>query len=159
MAFDFPDLLGRFTTAVEAGDGAALAALFTPAGVYHDNFYGAFQGRDAIRDMLEGHFHRDAERFLWDMRDPVFDDRFGYASWIFSYSSTMDDFVGRRVVFEGMSRFTIEDGLIGSYDEVFSAGIGLVQLGMDPDRIAKILTRQASRTLEKDIAGRHITGE
>ena len=58
----FPDLLARFTGAVEAGDGAALAALFTDDGVYHDTFYGAFQGREAIRDMLEATAVED--RFL-----------------------------------------------------------------------------------------------
>ena len=158
MAIDFEDLLARFTGAVEAGDGAALADVFTPDGVYHDNFYGAFEGREAIRDMLEGLFHRDAENFLWDTYDPVFDGRIGYARWIFSYSSRMSDSAGQRVVFEGMSCFTVEDGLIKIYDEVFSAGIALVQLGMAPERIEKVLGRQASRTLEKDIARDHVAG-
>lgn len=158
MAVDFEDLLTRFTHAVESGDGDALAAVFTPDGVYHDNFYGAFEGHDAIRDMLEGLFHRDAEKFLWDTFDPVFNGRIGYASWMFSYTSRMADSTGRRVVFEGMSCFTTEDGLIKAYDEVFSAGVALVQLGMDSGRMEKILHRQAQRTLDKATARRHIEG-
>ena len=158
MVAEFEDLLKRFTGAVETGDGDALAAVFTADGVYHDNFYGAFQGREAIRDMLEGLFHRDAEGFLWDTFDPVFDGRIGYARWIFSYTSRMTESAGRRVVFEGMSCFTVEDGLIKSYDEVFSAGVALTQLGMAAERIQKILARQAQRTLDKDIARRHVDG-
>ena len=48
MAVDFEAVLGRFTAAVEAGDGHALASLFTPDGVYEDRFYGAKAGREAI---------------------------------------------------------------------------------------------------------------
>jgi hypothetical protein len=155
---EFTALLNRFTAAVETGDGAALAALFTPDGVYHDTFYGAFRGNDAIGDMLENLFYRDADRFLWDMRDPVFDGARGYARWVFSYSSRMPDSDGKRVVFEGMSCFDLEGALIRQYDEVFSAGIAFAQLGMHPDRAMKIFRRQAARTLEKEIARRHRAG-
>lgn len=158
MTNDFNGLLQRFTGAVEAGDGDALAALFTQGGVYRDTFYGAFEGHAAIADMLENHFHRDADGFLWDMRDPVFDGARGYARWVFSYTSRMTDTAGKRVVFEGMSYFDLEDGLIRVYDEVFSAGIAFAQLGMDPARSMKILGRQAAQTLEKDIARRHAAG-
>ena len=81
MRFDFMDLLDRFTQAVEACDGQALAGLFAPDGVYDDTFYGAFTGRDAIADMLENRFWGDADAFLWDMYEPVFDTarNLGYA--------------------------------------------------------------------------------
>ena len=136
MGFDFTGLLDRFTAAVELPDGGALAALFTPNGVYHDTFYGAFKGRDAITDMLEYRFWGDAEAFLWDMFEPVFDDHrdIGYVRWVFSYTSTMADSAGKRVAFDGMSQFSIDRGLISNYREVFSAGLGLVQLDMDPAR-------------------------
>ncbi|MGB0632445.1 MAG: nuclear transport factor 2 family protein [Alphaproteobacteria bacterium] len=144
MSENFPDLLDRFTAAVEAGDGAALAALFTADGTYDDTFYGLFRGPDAISDMLENRFWGDAEAFLWDMFEPVFDtdSQIGYARWVFSYMSVMEDSAGRRVAFEGMSQFQIRDGLIAQYREVFSAGIALAQLEMAPERIWKILNRQ-----------------
>ena len=44
-----------------------------------------------------------------------------------------------------MSRFEIVDGLIRRYDEVFDAGMALVQLGMPAERIAKILARLSAR--------------
>jgi ketosteroid isomerase-like protein len=156
MIADIENLLARFTGAVEAADGDALGALFHADGTYADTFYGAFTGPAAIADMLDNYFHRDAERFRWDMFDPVFDGRLGYAHWLFSYSSTFEDSAGTRVAFDGMSRFDIADGLIQSYDEVFSAGEPFVQLGMAPDRIEKILSRMTARKLERAKVTRHM---
>ena len=62
---DFEALVKNFCAAVEAGDGGRLAELFSEDGSYHDTFYGEFQGREAIREMLEARFYGDAERFLW----------------------------------------------------------------------------------------------
>ena len=146
MTFDFEDLIDRFTGAVEAGDGTALGDVFTPDGTYVDTFYGPFTGRAAIRDMLENRFWRDAEAFFWTMRDALCDGRQGYARWRFGYTSRLPESAGRKVVFGGMSRFEIEDGLIRRYEEVFDSGIALVQFGMPAERIAKILTRFADRT-------------
>lgn len=159
MGFDFTGLLNRFADSVEQGNGAALAALFTPEGVYHDTFYGAFQGADAIADMLENRFWGDATAFLWDMFDPVFADGagLGYARWVFSYTSTMEDSAGKRVAFDGMSQFRIERGLISHYREVFSAGLGLVQLDMDPARTDKILRRMVDTHKKDPEWGRHIS--
>ena len=158
MRFDFMDLLDRFTQAVEAGDGQALASLFAPDGVYDDTFYGAFAGRDAIAEMLEKRFWGDANAFLWDMYEPVFDTarNLGYARWVFSYSSTMEDSRGRRVAFDGMSRFSTENGLIVSYREVFSAGLALVQLDMEPGRIDTILRRLVDKHKKDPEWGRHL---
>lgn len=143
MSFNFTNFLDHFTEAVEAGDGRALASLFKPDGTYHDTFYGAFQGHDAIADMLENRFWGDANAFLWDMHDPVFEasHNLGYARWVFSYTSIMADSAGKRVVFDGMSQFSLDQGLISVYREIFSAGAGLVQLNMDPNRTHKILHR------------------
>ena len=145
MTFEFEDLLDRFTSAVEAGDGTALGEVFAADGTYVDTFYGPFTGQAAIRDMLENRFWRDGEGFFWDMRDPLCDGRQGYARWRFGYTSRLPESDGRDVAFEGMSRFEIVDGLIRRYDEVFDAGMALVQLGMPAERIAKILARLSAR--------------
>ena len=157
----FPELLDRFTVAVEAGDGGALAALFTADGTYDDTFYGLFRGHAGIADMLENRFWGDAEAFLWDMFDPVFDadTRIGYARWVFSYTSTMDESAGRRVAFEGMSQFWMQDGLIQEYREVFSAGIALAQLDMAPERIFKIVRRQFEKLSGNSEWTRHLKGK
>ena len=158
MSFDFTDLLDRFAGAVEAGDGTALAVLFTPDGVYDDTFYGAFKGHDAIADMLENRFWGDAEAFKWDMYEPVFDsmENLGYARWVFSYTSVMDDSRGKRVAFNGMSQFKIENRLIVAYREVFSAGLALVQLDMAPARVDTILRRLVDAHKKDPEWGRHI---
>ncbi len=147
MIFDFKHLLDRFTSAVEAGDGTALGEVFAVEGTYVDTFYGSFTGRTAIRDMLENHFWRDAEAFFWTMRDPLCDGGQGYARWRFGYTSRLPESAGRKVAFEGMSRFEIEDGLIRRYDEVFDSGIAFVRLGMPAERIIRILTRFAERSV------------
>ena len=51
----FADLVERFARAAVAGDGDALADLFTPDGTYDDYFFGPCRGRAAIKDML-AHF-------------------------------------------------------------------------------------------------------
>lgn len=154
----FPDLLDRFTAAVEAGDGAALADLFTQDGSYDDTFYGLFRGHADIADMLENRFWGDAEAFLWDMYEPVYDADagIGYVRWVFSYTSTMDDSAGTRVAFEGMSQFSFQDELIREYREVFSAGIALAQLDMAPERIFKIVRRQFDKLSGNPEWDRHL---
>ena len=148
-------LLDAFTKAVAVGDGAGFAALFTEDGCYHDVFYGAFRGRAAIADMLENRFHRDAGNFRWDMHDPVRDGKIGYARYVFSYDSKLAGAEGRRVVFEGVSIFRLSGDRIKDYREVANVGPGLVALGFAPERIAKILGRQAAELAARPEAGGH----
>ena len=140
----FTALLGRFTAAVEAGDGKALASLFTEDGVYEDGFYGASAGREAIKAMLETKFWGHAEGFRWRMLEPVCDGRHGYARYIFSYRSKLPGVEGETVVFEGMSQFTLEGDLIRRYREVFETGVAMAQLGFPSERIGKSLARRAT---------------
>ena len=138
---DFPALLKEFTAAVEAGDGKRLGALFPADGTYHDTFYGEFRGPAAIAEMLENRFWKDAQDFRWSMRHPVCDGKTGYAEWTFSYTSTMADSAGKRVIAEGMSRFALQDGKIQHYGEIFDGALALSQLGFPPERIAKLLRK------------------
>lgn len=153
---DFPALLKAFSAAVEAGDGTTLAALFTENGVYHDTFYGEFTGRAAIREMLEQRFWRDADAFRWDFLDPVSDGKTGYARWAFSYTSKMAHNAGKRVAFEGMSRFALKDGLIQHYGEQFQAGVAFVQLGVDAPRMEKVFRRWTDTALGAKALARHV---
>lgn len=160
MSDIFAEILPAFTDAVERGDGTALGALFTDDGVYHDTFYGTFAGRPAIAAMLENRFWGDAEAFLWDMFEPVYDPatRTGYARWVFSYTATLDGSAGQRVAFDGMSRFRLRDGLIAHYREVFSAGLAFVQLGMAPERSEMILKRMVESHRNDPEWARHFAG-
>ena len=147
MTVDFAVVLKAFTDAVEAGDGEALAALFTPDGVYH-GFYGASAGRHAIARMLEEEFWGHAEGFRWQMLDPVCDGEIGYARYLFSYDSKLPGVQGRTVLFDGMSQFTFEGNLIACYREQFNTGMAMAQLDFAPDRIAKHLKRRAAALKE-----------
>lgn len=153
---DVAALLRRFCAAVETGDGAALAGLFTPDGVYHDVFYGAFAGRDRIAAMLEQWFYRDAEDFRWDMHQPVFDGTTLYARYVFSFRSRLPGAEGRRAMFEGVAMMTIRDGLIAEYREIANTAPGLVDLGFDPSRIARLAAREGAALRGRAEATRHL---
>ena len=147
----FDRILRRFTSAVESGDGQKLAELFTEGGVYNDCFYGAFHGRDAIARMLEMHFWGHAEEFRWQMFEPIANSGMGYARYRFSYVSKLEGAEGERVVFEGMSQFTLDAGLIRVYREEFNTGIAISQLNFPAERIARHLARKADRVRAADI--------
>ena len=156
---DFIHLIEAFTQAVEKGDGTRLAALFTESGVYHDTFYGEFEGREAIRAMLEERFHGDAERFLWEMEKAVCDGQTGYASWNFSYTSIQEGSAGRRAVVQGMSRFDLEGGLIRRYSEKLDSGMALIQLDFQPERMARLFNRWNAPLAGQPALQPHFKGE
>ncbi len=155
---EFQEMLERFTTAVEQGDGAALAALFTEEGEYHDTFYGEYKGREAIRAMLEERFHGDAENFLWEMHAPVRDGAFGYACWNFSYTSTRPECAGKRVVAEGMSCFQMEGDAIRRYTEKLDSGMALTMLDFAPERLVKLFRRWNEEKRGREALRRHFAG-
>jgi hypothetical protein len=75
---------------------ARFANHFTEDAVYHDYIYGPHQGRADIAHMMQSLFHRDATDYRWEMFDPVFDGRQGYAWSLPSFTSTIQQFKGRR---------------------------------------------------------------
>lgn len=135
----FDGLLEKFRAAAVAGDGKGLAACFTEDGIYHDGFYGAFQGRLAIARMLTDYFHRDATDFSWEFTHRICEGDLGYASYEFSYVSRLKGAEGRPVHFTGFSRFILSGDLIARYDEKFDRGPALLQLGFTPERLSRIL--------------------
>jgi hypothetical protein len=152
---DFRDLLRRFGAAVAANDGAGLAALFAPDGVYDDGFFGEYRGRKAIADML-AHFHDTGANFRWDFFDPLSDGRTGYARYRFSYASRMPGAEGRPVVFEGIGFFQFQDGLIARYSEAFDRGMALAQQDFAAERIKKVLLKLADRQNATPAAQEHL---
>lgn len=141
---DFTALLEQFSDAAEAGDGAAFAACFTEDAVYHDYVYGDHQGRTEIAHMMEDQFHRDAgDDYRWEMFDPMCEDDLAYAWSLSSFTSTVPEFAGKKVVIDGMSRFKLRDGLIADYRESVNGGVAMAQLGVQPDRLAKVCAKWA----------------
>src|SRR5437868_13345337 len=130
---DFARLLNDFTLSAESGDGARFAAHFTEDAIYYDYAYGPHKGRADIAHMMQNLFHRDAADYRWEMFDPVFDGRQGYAWSLSSFVSKIPQFEGRHVVIDGMSRFIMRDGLIAEYRESVNGGVAQAQLGAEPD--------------------------
>lgn len=137
----FAALLDAFTHAAESGDGARFAAHFTQDATYHDYIYGPHTGRADIAHMMQDLFHRDAADYRWEMFDPVFDGVTGYAWSLSSFTSTIPQFTGRRIVIDGMSRFVMRDGLIAEYRESVNGGVAMAQLGVAPERMNKVFHR------------------
>ncbi len=139
----FAQLLQEFTLSAESGDGQRFARQFTDDAIYHDYIYGPHKGRAEIAHMMEHMFHRDADEYRWEMFDPVFENGMGYAWSLSSFRSTVPQFEGQRVVIDGMSRFLIRDGLISEYRESVNGGVAMAQLGVEPERMAKVFNRWA----------------
>ena len=95
-----------FCDAVEQRNGKAFAELFTEDGVYHDVFYGAFEGRAKIAELDRRLVLSHGDRF------PLGHARSGqrrptlYARYTFSYRSTLPEAEGARAMFEGVAIMT-----------------------------------------------------
>ena len=155
---DFASLVARFSEAATAGDGKALAACFTEDGTYFDYIYGPHRGRASIAVMLENLFHRDATDYDWSFFDPVVNGDIGYARSLSRFVSTIPEFKGRKVVIDGISRFVLNDGLIAEYYESVNGGVAQSQLGVAPERMAKVMKRWADRFLDKPEVAKYASG-
>lgn len=155
ITMDVSALVKQFCTAVERRDGKALAALFAEDGVYHDVFYGPFKGRAKIAELIDDWFYRTARDFRWEMFRPVSDGRTLYTYYTFSYVSTLPEANGKRVGFDGVSIMQLRDGLITEYREVANTSIALLDIGFAPERVAKIVGKEAKHIKERPEWKRH----
>ena len=146
---EFTALVARLMAAAQGGDADAFAACFTPDGIYHDYVYGDHAGRAEIARMLRELFHRDARDYRWEMFDPVCHGDIGYAWSLSTFVSSVPEFDGKRVVIDGMSRFQLKDGLIADYSESVNGGVAMVQLGVQSQRMEKVLQRWAKQLVER----------
>ncbi|MEN8722935.1 MAG: nuclear transport factor 2 family protein [Alphaproteobacteria bacterium] len=157
---DLVDLLARFKSHAEAADGPGFGSLFTDDAVYVDGFHGPYHGPDAIGQMLVDDFYGAMTDCRWDLYEPVVNSGLGYFRYLFSYTSTLSDAAGKRVVFDGMARVTLKgsgaDMKIRHYSEIFDRGLALAQLDFAPERIAKVVGRAADLLRASPDAHPHI---
>ena len=147
---EFNKLLARFSLAAESGDGDRFARLFTSDAVYYDYIYGDHNGREEIAHMMQNLFHRDAgDDYRWEMFDGVIDGDVGYAMYLSSFSSRVEQFKGNKVVIDGMARFVIKDGLIAEFRESVNGGVAMTQLGVEPQRMQKVFQRWIGWLLDR----------
>ena len=144
----FKTLIQKMTQAAVRGDGLGVAACFCENGIYHDVFYGEFRG-SAIINLIEGHFHRDGKDFQWDLYDAIEQNGIGYARYVFSYASKLEEAQDRRATFEGVAICRLESGRIREYREVANAVTGLHLLGFSPERLARFVDRETKTLVER----------
>jgi uncharacterized protein (TIGR02246 family) len=149
-------MLRTFCDAVERHDGKAFAELFTDDGIYHDVFYGAFEGRAKIAEMIDDWFYSTATDLRWDMHAPVSDGETLYARYTFSYRSTLPEANGARAMFEGVAIMKLRDGMIVSYHEVANTAPGFVDMNFAPERIARIAAKQGTALKARPEMQRHL---
>ena len=150
-------MLRAFCDDVEQRDGQSFAALFTEDGIYHDVFYGAFEGRAKIAEMVDDWFYRTAEDFRWDMHAPVSDGATLYARYTFSYRSKLPEANGGRAMFEGVAIMMLRYGKIASYHEVANTAPAFVDLHFAPERIVRIVAKQGEALKARPEMARHLT--
>ncbi len=154
----FAERVERFARAVEARDGAVFGSLFTPDAVYHDAIYGAVRGRDAIARMLVDDWYRDGDRWLWDMHDPVADDRRGYVRYTASFRSINRFSEGKRIVAVGVAMFGFADGLFNSYHEIANGTPALWDLNVRGEHLERVVRRIADAQRGSAALARHYAG-
>jgi len=150
----FKQLIEAMTQAAVRGDGRAVAECFTEDGVYHDVFYGSFKGSQ-IADLIDNYFHRDATDFIWDLYDPVETDGVGYVRYVFSYASKLEGKEGVRAGFEGVSICKIREGRIAEYKEVALAACSLHMLGMEDQKVARFVSKEAQEFCGRNETAHH----
>ena len=138
-------LHARYCLTIDTGRYEEWIDCFTEDGVYHDYIYGPHRGRASIQDMLENLFHRDASEYDWTFFDPVCIGDLAYARSLSRFVSTIPEFKGREVVIDGISRFVLKDGLIAEYHESVNGGVAQSQLGVAPERMARVMAKWTQR--------------
>ena len=152
MTFDL--LIRKMTNSIVEGDGSRAASYFAEDGFYHDVFYGVFK-KPAIPDLVENYFHKDAEKFEWEICETSSNGHTGFARYIFSYDSKMPESLGKRAIFEGVAICELTSGSISSYREVANVYTGLLMLGFHADRLSKIAGRQVD-SLKTVVSHEHL---
>jgi SnoaL-like protein len=149
-------MLNGLCRAAERRDGKTFASYFAEDGVYHDDFYGSFAGRERVAELINDWFYKDARDLRWDMIDPALDAGRLYVRYIFSYNSTLPEAEGARTMFEGVSIMSLRDGKITDYREIINCGTAFVDMNFHPERIFTIFSRKASAMKEKPEVQRHL---
>ena len=147
----FENVTNELTQSVCNNDGENLANLFADDGIYHDYIYGSFKGKKNIKLMLNNCFHRDAKNFFWKMSDHIFREDIGYAKYMFTFTSKITEYLGKKVVVSGISFFRFKFNSIVEYSESVNGGIAMVQLGVKPEKMQKVFLKWFKRSLEDDL--------
>ena len=151
-------MLDGMCRAAEAFDGKKFASYFAEDGVYYDDFYGEFAGRERVAELINQWFFKHARDMRWDMIDPVCQGDRLYVRYVFSYNSKLPEANNARTMFEGVSIMKLRDGKIAEYREVIACGTAFVDMNFAPERIFKIFAKKAAAMKAKPEVQRHLPG-
>ena len=136
------NIVEEFAAAFNRQDVDALLACFTTGASYRDALYGDHAGTESLRGMFARMF-REGRDFAWTMDTIVATPLRAAAERTFSYAVTeaVPRSAGRRIHLRGMSLFELEGGRIAACREYVDTGVAMLQLGLTPESIAKVLAR------------------
>jgi len=86
---------------------------------------------------------------------PVSDGHTLYAYYTFSYVSLVPEAEGKRVGFDGVAMMQLSAGKIIEYREVAHTGPALLDIGFVPERVAKIVGKEAAHMKKRPEWKRH----
>jgi steroid delta-isomerase-like uncharacterized protein len=137
------NIVEKFAASFNRQDVDALLACFTTGATYRDALYGDHAGTESLRGMFERMF-REGRDCTWTMDTIVASPRRAAAEWTFSYVVTeaVPRSAGRRIHLRGMSLFELEGDQIAAHREYVDTGVVMLQLGLTPGSIAKVLARR-----------------
>ncbi len=151
------DLIERFYSAFDRGDGDAMAACYAPDARFSDPVFGELRGEEpgAMWRMLTSQARDLSIELAEHATDPS--GTSGSAHWIARYTFTQ---TGRPVTNDIRARFRFDDGLIAEHDDEFSfhawarqaLGTPGLLLGWTPVLRASV-RRRARANLERFMAG------
>jgi len=135
-------IVEEFAAAFNRQDIDALLACFTTGATYRDALYGDHVGTESLRGMFVRMF-REGRDFAWTMGAIAATPRLAAAEWTFNYVVTeaVPRSAGRKIHLRGMSLFELEGGRIAAYREYVDTGVAMLQLGLTPESVAKVLAR------------------
>jgi len=115
MAHPNDELIQRFYSAFDRGDGDAMAACYAPDAHFHDPVFGDLTGAEAgdMWRMLTGR----AADLRVELAEHEAGDAKGSAHWIATYTFAQ---TGRKVVNDINADFRFRDGLIAEHVDEFS---------------------------------------
>lgn len=139
-------IVERFLDAFNRRDVDAMLDCFTGDATYADLLLGeSATGRDGLRALFDRMMHESGE-VDWRIDRVVASDEVEMAEWRFcvEVSAAVPRSAGRTVSLAGASVFELRDGRCCAYREYFDSGVGLIQLGLEPNSLHRVLSRRRS---------------
>jgi steroid delta-isomerase-like uncharacterized protein len=139
-------IVERYVEAFNQRDVDGMLDCFTDDATYADLLLGeTATGRDGLRTLFERMMSESGE-VEWNIDRVVSAGDVEMSEWRFRLvlGDAVPRSAGRTVSLRGVSVFQLRDGRCRAYREYFDRGVGLIQLGLEPAALHRVLSRQQS---------------